>query len=172
MKVIALQGSARVDGNTTKLLKAMFAGHDVEIVHVAQAGIRPYDYAGFPDDDPVLALGERMGAADVVVFATPVFWYSMSAQLKALFDRFSDLKFVRKEIGQKLGGRVAWLVASGFEAVLPEGFEVPFRRTCEFVGMDYRGAFYGMTNPDSIGFPPEVLKAANDFGQHILAGGA
>ena len=53
MKVIAIQGSPRVDGNTTKLLGAMFDGHQVEIVHVVEAGIRPYDYAGFPDDDPV-----------------------------------------------------------------------------------------------------------------------
>jgi putative NADPH-quinone reductase len=171
MRVIAIQGSARVDGNTTKLLEAMFNGHNVDIVHVVEAGIRPYDYGGFPDDDPVLALGERMGAADVIVFATPVFWYSMSAQLKALFDRFTDLMFKRKEIGQKLGGRMAWLVASGAEAVLPEGFEVPFRRTCQYIGIDYRGAFYGMTNPDGVGFPPEVLKAANDFGRQILAGG-
>ena len=171
MKVIALQGSPRVDGNTTKLLDAMFNGHHIDIVHVVEAGIRPYEYTGFPDDDPVLALGERMGAADIIVFATPVFWYSMSAQLKAFFDRFTDLMFVRKEIGQKLGGRLAYLVSSGAEAELPEGFEVPFRRTCQYIGMDYRGAFYGMTNPDSVGFSPEVLKAANDFGQQILGGG-
>jgi hypothetical protein len=48
---------------------------------------------------------------------------------------------------------------------------VPFRRTCQYIGIDYRGAFYGMTNPDSVGFPSEVLKAANDFGQQILSGG-
>jgi multimeric flavodoxin WrbA len=38
-------------------------------------------------EDDVAAILKKMLAADVIVFASPVYFYSVSAQLKALFDR-------------------------------------------------------------------------------------
>ena len=41
--------------------------------------------------DDAAALAEKVGAADVVVFATPVYYYGLSGQLKTLLDRCNPL---------------------------------------------------------------------------------
>ena len=66
----------------------------------------------------------------------------MSAQLKMFFDRLSDLITIRKDLGRLLRGKSVAVVASGTDETMPDGFEVPFHRTCEYLGMTYVGAFY------------------------------
>lgn len=41
--------------------------------------------------DDAIAITEKMCHADVIVFATPVYYYSMSGQLKTLLDRANSL---------------------------------------------------------------------------------
>ncbi len=42
---------------------------------------------------------------DVLIFATPVYWYSMSGIMKVFFDRITDLLTIKKDIGRKLKGK-------------------------------------------------------------------
>ena len=41
--------------------------------------------------DDAVALTEKMCRADVIVFATPIYYYSMSGQMKTLLDRLNPL---------------------------------------------------------------------------------
>ncbi len=98
-KVLILAGSPRKGGNSDTLCVAFQkgaqeAGHEVEIIRVADKNIHYCIGCGtchktgkcvFQDDVP--AILEKMVAADVLVLATPVYFYSMSAQLKTLIDR-------------------------------------------------------------------------------------
>ncbi len=109
-----------------------------------------------------------MIGTNVVVFATPVYWYAMSGAMKAFFDRMTDLLETSKELGRQLKGKGFWLIASGTDLALPEGFEVPFARTAEYFGNQYRGSEYLYTGPD------EVLRGRSElelaaFGQRVLA---
>ena len=155
-RVVAVLGSARGDGHTARVLDAVLegarrtdppaAGGDpggalIERVDLGALQIADYDYDQSADDD-FLGVARAMADADAVVFATPVYWYAMSAPLKRLFDRLTDLVTVRKPLGRQLAGRQVWLVASGADPALPDGFEVPFRSTATYLDMDYRGAFY------------------------------
>jgi hypothetical protein len=54
-----------------------------------------------------------------------------------------------KASGRALKGKKVWMIASGTEDALPDGFEVPFRRTCEYFSMDYRGFAYLYTGDDA-----------------------
>lgn len=41
--------------------------------------------------DDAIEIAEKMAAADVVVFATPIYYYEMSGQMKTLLDRMNPL---------------------------------------------------------------------------------
>lgn len=104
MLVLGLQGSPRKKGNTRFLLKAFLAeaeklGAATQLVDVARQNILPCKeytvcekkgYCPIDDDmpDQIYPLLRR---AEVVIAATPVFFYNMSAQLKALVDRCQTL---------------------------------------------------------------------------------
>ena len=87
--------------------------------------------------------------------------------MKTLFDRFTDLVTVRKDLGRQLRGRSVFLLACGSEPQLPEGFEVPFRETAAYLQMSYGGAFYGQTN--KAGSPPFAVEHATKFGDSVFA---
>ena len=61
------------------------------------------------------------------------------------------------------------MIASGTEETLPEGFEVPFRRTSEYFGMTYRGAAYLYTGTDA-DLRAQTAAAMTAFGQSITDG--
>ena len=100
MKIIALQGSPNIDGSTAILVEefargAREAGHAVERVDVARLDVRPctgcvacgYD-GPCVQRDGMGAVRSSLLAADMVVLATPLYYYGMSAQLKTVVDRF------------------------------------------------------------------------------------
>ena len=100
MKILVLQGSPNANGSTAILARefavgAREAGHDVDIVNVASLDVAPCTgcvacgYGGpcaqYDDFDE---LREQILASDMLVFATPLYYYGMTAQLKAVVDRF------------------------------------------------------------------------------------
>ena len=100
MNVLILQGSPNTNGSTALLARefargARGAGHDVEIVDVAKLDIAPCmgcvacGYGGpcaLADDFDELR--EKILSSDMLVFATPLYYFGMTAQLKAVVDRF------------------------------------------------------------------------------------
>ncbi|MGE3759717.1 MAG: NAD(P)H-dependent oxidoreductase [Pseudobdellovibrionaceae bacterium] len=141
MKVLVILGTARDESNTISAVHELCPYSDFELVDLRKLNIGQYNYSAQTTDD-FIYVAQKMQSSDVIVFATPVYWYSMSAGLKTLFDRLSDLLAELKPIGKSLAGKRTFLVATGSEPGLPEGFEVPFRRTSEYFGMIYEKAFY------------------------------
>lgn len=99
-KIIVLVGSMRKDGNTDLLVQAFTEGasknNDVEIVSVADYQVNPCigcnscfsreENKCFQDDD-MSKIYEKLRTADIVVIASPVYFYGISAQLKGIIDR-------------------------------------------------------------------------------------
>ena len=128
-RVVVLVGSARKNGNTEILAKSFADGakehNDVEIIPVAEYAINPCigcnscrKKAGnkcFQNDDMGI-IYDKLQHADILVIASPVYFYGISAQLKALVDRLHNP--VRKSFPiTKLG-----LILVGAD-VLPELFD-------------------------------------------------
>jgi len=97
-KVLILSGSPRKNGNSDILCDefmkgAVEAGNEVEKIRVAEKNIgycrARYACKNGPcaiKDDMTEVL-QKMIDADVIVLASPVYFYSVDAQLKALIDR-------------------------------------------------------------------------------------
>ena len=145
--ILILLGSARGDGDTAGAacrLAAELGPGAASLVDLAEKRIRGFNYAEPAPDDDFHQLADLMVAHQDLVFATPVYWYAMSGVMKVFFDRLSDLLSDRDPSGRgrRLRGRRIWLLAVGSDPVLPGGFEQPFARTADYLGMDWRGAFY------------------------------
>lgn len=166
--MLILSGSARPHGDTGRavaLLREKLPP-EPEVIDLAAAGIRPFDYALPRQRDGLDAVAARMLAHDEIVFATPVYWYAMSGATKTLLDRFSDLLGDRdpERRGRRLAGRGVWLLAVGTDPDMPGGFDVPFARTADYLGMHWRGGVYLST-----GRPAAWEEALRRFAERIEA---
>lgn len=98
-KVLILSGSPRRNGNSDTLCDrfafgATEAGHTVEKIFLKDKKIGYCTGCGYcfnahkcSQKDDMTEIIEKMLEADVLVFATPVYFYSMDAQMKTLIDR-------------------------------------------------------------------------------------
>ena len=98
--IIILAGSERKDGNTDMLVDAFKKGaakkNKVEVISVRSHDINPcigcnscFTRLGnecFQKDDMQIVY-EKLKTADILVIASPVYFYGISAQLKAIIDR-------------------------------------------------------------------------------------
>ena len=99
MKVLGIWGSPRVGGNTEVLLDALLhgareGGGEVEKVELRKLKISPcleiykcLETGECPIKDDMRDLYPKLLAADVVVLASPIFFYGVTAQAKAMIDR-------------------------------------------------------------------------------------
>ncbi|MBQ8230921.1 MAG: flavodoxin family protein [Lachnospiraceae bacterium] len=99
-KIVVLVGSMRKGGNTDLLAQAFVEGasknNDVEIVSVADYKVNPCigcnscftrkENKCFQNDD-MNVIYEKLRTADIAVIASPVYFYGISAELKAIIDR-------------------------------------------------------------------------------------
>ena len=141
-ETVVILGTSRGDGNTRATVRQVLDGKRIEVVDLAEIDIGTYDYQHHNEFDGFLPLIERIAGKPFWILATPVYWYTMSAQMKLFVDRLSDLITIRKDLGRSLRGKTVAVVASGTDAFLPEGFESPFRLTCDYLGMQYIGEYY------------------------------
>ncbi|MBL4658654.1 MAG: NAD(P)H-dependent oxidoreductase [Flavobacteriales bacterium] len=146
-KPLVILGSSRKDSNTRKLLDLLLVELDHDLIDLLDYKIYPYDYStNYPVGDNFFDIIERVLGHNTIIFATPVYWYSMSGQMKTFFDRFSDLVTVKKDIGRRLKGKRTFLVATGEDKNLPDGFEVPFRLTSQYLDMEFVSVYYRSRN--------------------------
>ena len=100
MKIVILEGSPNKNGSSNLLAKEFIrgveeTGHSIQIIDAAHANVHScigcihcgYDGPCVQQDD-VDGIRQKILAADMMVFVTPLYYYGMSAQLKTLIDRF------------------------------------------------------------------------------------
>lgn len=135
-RVLILSTSLRPGANSELLARqfaqgAREAGHEVDFVSLAGRDIRfcrgclACQATGrcVIRDDADAIVQEKMLRAEVLVFATPIYYYGMSGQMKTLLDRANPL------YSAKPAFREVWLLACAAE----EGEEV-WRRAAEGLG--------------------------------------
>ena len=149
-KPLIIVGSARKESDTRKFVDKIFKDVDHSLIDLLNVQINGYDYNHkYPAMDQYTVLIDEMVKHQVIVFATPVYWYSMSSLMKTFFDRFSDLVTYKKSVGRQLKGKSTSLIAVGADILLPEGYEVPFKETSDYLDMEYLGCIYHCTKNTS-----------------------
>jgi len=115
-KVLVINGSPRKNGNCATLIKAMAQGISeakgtFEIVNLGQLRIEPCNGCdacrknnnkGCTIDDDMGHLYSKVAQADAIIFASPIYWFNISAQTKLFIDR---LYAVEKEKSYALTGK-------------------------------------------------------------------
>lgn len=100
MRITILSGSPNRKGSTNILVEefkrgAEEAGHTCEVIDVCHANLHPctgcvhcgYEGPCVQKDDMEQIRGKIL-RSDMIVFATPPYYYGMSAQMKTVIDRF------------------------------------------------------------------------------------
>jgi multimeric flavodoxin WrbA len=79
---LVILGSARDLGHTRSAVDLTLRRIPHSIVFLRRKNILPYSYTRRDAQDDFIGIANRMARASVIVFATPVYWYSMSAEMK------------------------------------------------------------------------------------------
>ena len=152
MSTIILLGSARSDGNTAKAAATLAQQLDARVVDLLDYQLSPYRYtADYPTDDQFIHLIETWVLShDHIVLASPVYWYTMSAQLKVFLDRFSNLLTTHKALGRQLRGKQLSVLSCANDEQINVSFYDAFQRTAAYLGMKYSGAWHGYIGPAGV----------------------
>jgi multimeric flavodoxin WrbA len=178
-KVLAVVGSPRHGGNTDLLVDSLIegardGGADVEKVFLADLTIAPCDNcdgcrpsAECVVQDDMTPLYDKLMEADVWVLGTPIYWWSVSAQMKAFIDRWyafgSDGRWRAK-------GKKAALV-SAFEDATPDTARHVvgmLKDVFNYLEMDYLGhVLVTAKKLGEVAGKPEALAEARTMGRQI-----
>jgi len=154
--ILILSGSPRKSGNTTALAEWFIEGAlarkaKVELIHTAflkykfpgcascRLCQKEKEYGCVIQDDARIVL-KKMMAADVIVMATPLYFFAASAQLKIVIDRMFSLYKWDNDAGTMktaLKGKTLVLLANAFEDVGLDTLEKPFALTADYTGMKF-----------------------------------
>ena len=178
MKAIGIVGSPRKGGNTEILtshtLKAIEEeGLDTELIRLAGLDIRPCDACRIcreggscPIDDDLFPIYTKMKEAEAIILASPVYFGSATAQLKALMDRTGYMSYDTRPFAGKVGGPLVVARRAGQNFTFAQlmfwfhilGFFMP--------GSTYWNIAFGR-QPGEVEGDEEGLRTAWNFGKNI-----
>lgn len=186
-KILIINSSHRKNSNSAALAGkiaegAQAAGHSVESVDISRLEIRPCrgccactapDMDGCVQKDGMTGLYPKVREADILIFASPVYWFNMSGQLKQFIDRLFAICIKPDEHGKSL------LAYKSIAAVMAFGDSDPynsgavnalrsFQDICAYSGAKWLGAVYGSANDaGEIAGNAAALEAALEFGKNL-----
>jgi multimeric flavodoxin WrbA len=180
-KIIILVGSPRREGNSAALAEAIAdgaAGAEVEMVYLHGMKIAPCNACeachrpeakGCIINDDMDQLYPKLEAADAIVFASPIYWFTVSAQTKLVMDRCYAL--IRPGGHAFAGKRIGLAFSYGGEDPFDSGctnairtFQDAFRFIeAEIVGIVYASA----AGAGEIRSNKKVMEEARDLGRKL-----
>ncbi|MBN2334561.1 flavodoxin family protein [Candidatus Bathyarchaeota archaeon] len=182
-RVLIVTASPRKNSNSTILaLKAAegvkSVGGEADVVHIGKLKIAPCDAcdacratpeAGCVIKDDMQPLYQKIEDAQGIIFATPVYWFNMSAQMKLFIDRTyavhgeGGYAFTGKDVGVILTYEDEDVYASGGVNALRS-----FQDICAYVKADLVGMVYGTVGkPGDVQSNGKLLQKAYDLGREV-----
>ena len=187
MKALGIMGSPRRQSNTDILLDkalegAREAGAEVENVLVSKLKISPCleIYACLKDGncpikDDMQLLYEKLLEADHIIFASPIFFYGITSQAKAIVDRCQAL-WVRKHVlgmgGEDKRERTGVFISVGATRgeKLFDGAVLTVKYFFDAINVEYSGDLLvrGIDDRGQIAEHPTALADAFRLGQELV----
>lgn len=165
-KGVILLGSSNSKGDTYAVSKYVSDRTGYPIIDLKTKNIGPFDYEFKNRDDDFLPLIKAIADKfELIIFATPVYWYTMSGTMKIFFDRISDCLKTEKETGRKLRGIEMAVLSCGSDSELVAGFYMPFVESAKYLGMPYLGDIHCWLEDNKI--PEVVVQDLDRFGRLI-----
>jgi len=182
--ILILKGSPRERGNSAALADqaaagAKAAGAQVEAVYLHGMDIRPCDAcdlcvekrAGCVIEDDMQLLYPKLLQADAILIASPVYWFTFSAQTKLCIDRWYAMETPK---GNALAGKRIGIIltyadtdpytSGGINAI--RTFQDMFRYIrAEIVGFVYGTA----SNVGDVEKQPALMERAYQLGQQMAS---
>ena len=147
-KTIAVIGSSRRNGNTGRLIDLIANELNIEVIDLNLKNISPFDYEHKNINDDFLKLMDHVLKHDHIIFASPVYWFAMSAQMKIFIDRMSDFLSVDelKNKGRELRGKVGYVVSTSISEQIDDSFIDSFTNTFDYLGLGFGGFVHANCN--------------------------
>lgn len=165
-KGIIILGSSRSHGDTAKVIAFLKDRIEFDVIDLSKKKINHYDYDFKNEEDDFSELFKNMVQNyQTIVFATPIYWYTMSGITKVFLDRISDFLKKEKEYGRMLRGKNMAVVSCSNHNDRDESFTMPFVRSAAYLGMEYVGDVH--TWVEVSGIPDEVKDKIKRFAQLI-----
>jgi multimeric flavodoxin WrbA len=189
LRILGIMGSPRIGGNTDLLLDAALSGprsqgDEVEKIVVDQLNISPCreHYGCLQDGNCVIrddmdALYAKLLEADAIIVASPMFFYGITAQLKALIDRCQALwarKHVLKQTWPGAGRKGAFIAVGATKGeTLFDGSKATVKYFFKTIGVEYAEELLirGVDQKGDIQKHPSALKDAFELGQRLARKG-
>ena len=175
MKVLAIVGSPHASGNTSYLVDAALkeiksAGIDVEKIMLGECTVNPclghekcntFTVCKIKDDVPGII--KKYNAADAVILASPVYFFDVTAQMKAFIDR----NFFTFTHDGKKKAKYAGLIAIGGGG----GADETINTLKAFIGLPKENVLVvtGYHGEDKAKDKPALVKKAQDMGKKLAA---
>ena len=187
MNITTLLGSAKKKGNTATVLgwveqELETTGHDVHRIYLNNLSIHGCLGCGQCKEDPgsvscvqkddAIGVLEHMVSSDAVLFASPLYFWGFSAQLKALIDRSYALtvNYHRPGHASLMAGKRVGLLATGVGHYEnnAEGMFAAFDRLTGFYLAHNRGELYvgGCIQPS--GLTDRVREQARELARSVV----
>lgn len=139
MTKLVLFSSANKKGNTAQLVEQVAKHHNLEVIDIDALTITPYNYQNnYPKDD-FYPLVEKILAADKLIFASPVYWHTPTAPIKALIDRITELTDVKalKVKARAFAHKPVFVLATSASDELCPIFNGFFEKVFNYFDMNY-----------------------------------
>jgi len=159
MKVIIINGSAR-KGNTLTAIEAFVKGasekNEIEIIEPDKLNIAPCKGCGVCQCSK--------GCVDMILFATPVYWWGMSAQLKLIIDKCycRGLQLKNKKVGTIVVG------GSPVDSIQYELIDKQFDCMAKYLSWNllFQKSYYA-TAKDELSKNQDAMKELEDIGKEL-----
>lgn len=169
MNAVILFGSPRKEGNTIQLVNAFSRtlkekGVNVRMLYLNDMNIRPCQGCGvcLPNgvckiNDDMKDIRKYISESDLIVYATPVYWFSISSQLKLVIDR--TFAFMDENYNSRIAGKKAiTIMTCGTENVGEcEHIITMFKMIFDLQKLEYAG------NIIATGCPADKVSVKNEF---------
>lgn len=183
-KIVILQSSPRPRSNSSRLAAevaagAREAGAQVQTFDLSSMRIHPCDACDECQQTGVCVLADDMQQiypaleqADAIVLATPIYWFTYSAQLKLCLDRW--YAFGARDYSSLRGKRFALLVTYGdsdpFNSGAVNAFHA-FQDMVRYLRGEVSGILYGSaSDPGEIEGKLELMEKARALGIGLAGG--
>jgi len=183
--VLVLKGSPRENGNSSTLAEqvaagAKAAGAEVESISLHTLDIRPCDACDSCHEtggvcvikDGMQALYPKLRRASAILVASPVYWFTVSAQAKLCIDRW--YAFESPQGSELRGKKFGFVLTYGDTDVYTSGginAIHTYESMCRYLRAEIVGMVYGSASDvGDVQKQPELMEKAYQLGRKLAPG--